>query len=88
MLGRGLRDVAALADGADLIFTTIPCELVAANIAEHYDIPLTSLHYYPVHPNGQLIPAFPVLLNRSAMTVSRWLMWLMNKTLEDAHVAN
>jgi UDP:flavonoid glycosyltransferase YjiC (YdhE family) len=74
----------SLADGADLLFTTIPFEQAAANVAEHYDIPLATLHYYPVRPNGQLIPIVPGPVIRSAMTVYEWLAWRVNKKLEDA----
>lgn len=75
----------SLADGADLLFTTIPCEQAAANVAEYYDIPLVSLHYYPVRPNGQLIPGLPGPLIRSGMMFARWLAWRMNKGFEDGH---
>ncbi|OBJ12415.1 glycosyl transferase family 1 [Mycobacterium sp. 1482292.6] len=75
----------SLADGADLLFTTIPCEQAAANVAEHYDIPLVTLHYYPVRPNGRLIPLLPGPIARFAMKVSKWLSWRMNKGFEDAH---
>lgn len=75
----------SLADGADLLVTTIPCEQAAANVSEYYDIPLATLHYYPVRINGTLVPNLPAPVIRSAMTVSRWLSWRMNKKLEDAH---
>ncbi|MCA2323183.1 glycosyltransferase [Mycobacterium intracellulare] len=75
----------SLADGADLLFTTIPCEQAAANVAEYYDIPLATLHYYPVRANGQLIPVLPGPLIRAGMKVSKWLSWRMNKGFEDAH---
>ena len=35
----------SLADGADLLFTGLIFEQVAANVAEYYDIPLATLHY-------------------------------------------
>ncbi len=37
----------SLADGADLIFTGINFEDAAANVAEHYDIPLATLALLP-----------------------------------------
>ena len=46
----------SLADGADLLFTGINFEDAAANVAEHYDIPLATLHYFPLRPNGQILP--------------------------------
>ena len=59
----------SLADGADLIFTGINFEDAAANVAEYYDIPLATLHYFPLRANGQLLPFLPAPLSRSAMTV-------------------
>ena len=60
----------SLADGADLLFTGLTFEEAAANVAEYYDIPLATLHYFPVRANGQLVPILPSPLIRSAMTVS------------------
>ena len=74
----------SLADGADLLFTGLICEQVAANVAEYYDIPLATLHTFPMRANGQLVPILPAPLGRSAMTVSEWLGWRMTKKLEDA----
>ena len=74
----------SLADGADLLFTGMIFEEPAANVAEYYDIPLATLHFFPVRVNGQLLPFLPAPLVRSAMTVSEWLDWRMTKKLEDA----
>jgi UDP:flavonoid glycosyltransferase YjiC (YdhE family) len=74
----------SLADGADLLFTGVIGEGPAANIAEYYDIPLVTLHTYPMRANGQLVPILPASLARSAMTVSEWLSWPITKKLEDA----
>jgi UDP:flavonoid glycosyltransferase YjiC (YdhE family) len=74
----------SLADGADLLLTIVIAEQAAANIAEHYDIPLATLHTFPMRPNGQLVPVLPASWGRSAMTVSEWLGWPMTKKLEDA----
>ena len=41
-----------LAEGADLLFTGQVFEDGAANVAEYYDIPLATLHYIPLRPNG------------------------------------
>ena len=65
----------SLADGADLLFTGLNFEQAAANVAEYYDIPLVTLHYFPMRANGQLVPILPSPLVRSAMTVSEWLAW-------------
>ena len=45
----------SLADGADLLFTGLSFEQSAANVAEYYDIPLATLHYFPMRANGQLV---------------------------------
>ena len=74
----------SLADGADLLLTVVIGEQVAANIAEYYDIPLATLHTFPMRANGQLVPILPVPLARSAITVSEWLGWPTVKKLEDA----
>jgi UDP:flavonoid glycosyltransferase YjiC (YdhE family) len=73
----------ALADGADLLFTGQPFQAVAANFAEYYDIPLATLHWFPIRANGQLIPILPPPLIRSAMTAFQWLYWRMTKKVED-----
>ncbi|OBG17990.1 glycosyl transferase family 1 [Mycolicibacterium celeriflavum] len=74
----------SLADGADLLLTVVIAEQVAANIAEYYDIPLATLHAFPMRANGQLVPVLPAPLARSVMTVSEWLGWPAVKKLEDA----
>jgi UDP:flavonoid glycosyltransferase YjiC (YdhE family) len=74
----------SLADGADLLFTGLVYEDAAANVAEYYDIPLATLHYFPVRAHGQLLPLLPAPLVRSAMTVGDWLNWRQMKNGEDA----
>ena len=74
----------SLADGADLLFTGLDFEDIAANVAEYYDIPLATLHWLPIRANGQVVPILPAPLGRSAMTVYEWLAWHMAKKLEDA----
>ena len=65
----------SLAEGADLLFTGLIGEEPAANVAEYYDIPLATLHSFPMRANGQLVPFLPAPLGRSAMTVYEWLGW-------------
>lgn len=77
------KTLTSLADGADLLFTGLSFEQPAANVAEYYDIPLATLHYLPVQPNGQLLP-LPAPLGRLAMAAYDWLGWLMDRKLEDA----
>jgi UDP:flavonoid glycosyltransferase YjiC (YdhE family) len=75
--------LAALANGADLLSTGLNFEQSAANVAEHYDIPLVSLHHFPMRPNGQLVPLLPSPLVRSAGSVSEWLFWLSTKKVDN-----
>ncbi|MGE2721072.1 glycosyltransferase [Mycolicibacterium celeriflavum] len=66
--------VTSLSDGADLLLTSnLGFEQLAANVAEHYDIPLVTLHWFPMRANGQLVPSVPAPLCRSAMTAHEWL---------------
>jgi UDP:flavonoid glycosyltransferase YjiC (YdhE family) len=74
----------SLADGADLLFTAINFEDAAANVAEHYDIPLATLHYFPLRPNGQTLRFLPARLARAAVTAFWWVSWRGTKKAEDA----
>jgi UDP:flavonoid glycosyltransferase YjiC (YdhE family) len=74
----------SLADGADLLFTGLDVEPLAADVAEYYGIPLATLHYFPLRANGHLVPILPSPLIRSAMTVFFWLYWRFRKKFEDA----
>jgi UDP:flavonoid glycosyltransferase YjiC (YdhE family) len=75
----------SLADRADLLFTSLNFEDAAANVAEYYNIPLATVHNFPLRANGQLVPILPSPLSRSAMTVFEWQSWRQTKKLEDAH---
>ncbi|OBJ55160.1 glycosyltransferase [Mycobacterium asiaticum] len=74
-----------VADGADLLLTGQIYQEVVANVAEHYDMPLAALHFYPMRANGQL--AFPARLPgpviRSTIHTTDWLYWRMTKGVED-----
>jgi UDP:flavonoid glycosyltransferase YjiC (YdhE family) len=74
----------SLADGADLVFTGPGFPGVAANAAEYYDLPLATMHFFPMRPNGQLAPSLPAPAVRSAMTVLDWTQWRVTKKAEDA----
>jgi UDP:flavonoid glycosyltransferase YjiC (YdhE family) len=74
--GGAITTLTSLAEGADLLFTGASTEALAANVAEYYDIPLATLHCFPLRVNGHiLVPSLPAPLIRSAMTVSEWLEW-------------
>ena len=72
----------SLADGADLLFTGLVFEQAAANVAEYYDIPLATLHYFPARANGHLVPILPSPLIRSTMTVLEWLVSRLMKKVD------
>lgn len=74
----------SLADGADLLSTGLNFEQAAANVAEYYDIPLASLHHFPMRANGQLVPSLPSPLVRSTMTAIEWLFWRSTKKIDNA----
>ena len=74
----------SLADGVDILCTGLFFQDVAANVAEYYDIPFVTLHYFPVRPNGQVVPILPSPVARWSMTVGDWFGWRMNKKAEDA----
>ena len=82
--GEMTTTLASLADGADLLMTGLIFEQPAANVAEYYDIPLSTLHFFPVRAHGQLLGFLPPPLTRTAMTVNDWLVWRGTKQAEDA----
>jgi UDP:flavonoid glycosyltransferase YjiC (YdhE family) len=73
----------ALADGTDLLLTGMVQQGLAANVAEHYNIPVAALHSFPVRVNGQLVPRLPSPLLRSAISAFWWLHWRVTKRVEN-----
>jgi UDP:flavonoid glycosyltransferase YjiC (YdhE family) len=73
-----------MAEGADILCAGLFFQDVAANVAEHHDIPFVTLHYFPVRPNGQVVPFVPTPLVRAGMTAYDWFGWRMNRKAEDA----
>ncbi|WP_299565933.1 nucleotide disphospho-sugar-binding domain-containing protein [uncultured Mycolicibacterium sp.] len=71
-----------LAEGADLIFTGINFEDAAANVAEFHGIPLATLHYFPLRPNGRVVTVLPPALGRRLMAGFWWLSWRVMKNVE------
>jgi UDP:flavonoid glycosyltransferase YjiC (YdhE family) len=74
----------SLAEGADLVLSGQTYQGLAANVAQHYDIPFAALHYMPQQVNGHVIPILPPPLIRSTIAVIWWLHWRMTKAAEDA----
>jgi UDP:flavonoid glycosyltransferase YjiC (YdhE family) len=81
--GEMTTTLASQADGADLLMTGLIFEQPAANVAEYHDIPLSTLHFFPVRPHGQLLRFMPSPLARTAMTVNDWLVWRGTRKGED-----
>jgi UDP:flavonoid glycosyltransferase YjiC (YdhE family) len=77
-----ITTLTSLAEGADLLFTGVNFEDAAGNVAEYYDIPLATLHMFPLRANGQFLPFLPAPLGRSAMKVSEWVAWRAAKKVE------
>ncbi|WP_156738047.1 glycosyltransferase, partial [Mycobacterium scrofulaceum] len=74
----------SLSKGADLVFTGPGFPGIAADVAEYLDLPLATMHYFPMRPNGQLAPSLPAPLVRSAMSALDWVQWRVTKKAEDA----
>jgi UDP:flavonoid glycosyltransferase YjiC (YdhE family) len=79
------KTLMSVADGADLLFTGLVFEDGAANVAEYYGIPLATLHYFPLRPNGRLLPYLPSPLTRTAMTAFWWVCAGLFGSFERAH---
>ena len=75
----------SLADGADMLVTSMIFEDGAANVAEYYGIPLATLHYFPLRPNGQFLPYLPAPLSRAAMATFWWLCSGLLGSFEKKH---
>ncbi|KPN46772.1 glycosyltransferase [Mycobacterium intracellulare] len=73
-----------LANGADLLSTGLNFEQAASNVAEYYDIPLATIHHFPMRVNGRLVSSVPAPMMRSAMTAVEWLFWHSTKDAENA----
>ena len=78
------RTLASVAQGADLLLTGLIFEQPAANVAEAYDIPLVTLHYFPNRVHGQLMPKLPSSLSRAAMVANEWTAWRATREGEEA----
>ena len=73
-----------LTEGADLLFTGLAYQEVAADVAEYHNVPLATLDHIPLRPNGQLVPFLPGALGRAVITVCGWLIWGVWKKVQDA----
>ena len=78
----------SISDGADLLVTGLAFEEQAADIAEYYGIPLTTLDFFPVRANGSFSPTLPSPLLKSAMIAHEWVTWFATKNPRTRDVAN
>ncbi|OBH57183.1 glycosyltransferase [Mycobacterium sp. E2479] len=74
----------SLADGADLLVSGLNFEQAAANVAEYHNIPLATVHIFPVRASGQFLSFLPAPVGRSTMRVYESVAWRAAKKLEDA----
>jgi UDP:flavonoid glycosyltransferase YjiC (YdhE family) len=77
-----IATLTSLTEGADLLFTGVNFEDAAGNVAEYYDIPLATLHLFPLRANGHLLPVLPAPLGRRAMKMGEWVAWRAAKKVE------
>lgn len=74
----------SLAADADLLIGGLIFEQPPVDIAEYYDLPLATLHYFPLRPNGRLFPFTPAPVTRRIVTANDWLSWRTMRKVEDA----
>lgn len=67
--------LASLADGADVIIAGYGFEQFSANVAEYYDIPLVTVHFFPTLANGRVLPYLPARLGRAVMRGYERISW-------------
>jgi UDP:flavonoid glycosyltransferase YjiC (YdhE family) len=82
--GEMTASLMSVAEGANLLLTGLIFEQPAANVAECHNIPLATLHFFPVRAHGQLLPFLPSPLSRRLMTVNEWIVWRGTRQDEDA----
>ncbi len=74
----------SVAEGTDLVFSGPGFPAIPANVADYYGIPLATMHYFPMLPNGALHPNLPPAVVRAVMKALDWQQWRVTKKAEDA----
>ncbi|OBA89896.1 glycosyl transferase family 1 [Mycobacteriaceae bacterium 1482268.1] len=82
--GKMSDTLTSLAEGADVLFTGLAYQAVAANVAEYHDIPLATLDHAPMRANGRLLTFLPPRLGRITMTAVEWSVCRLWRQVEDA----
>lgn len=73
----------SMADGADLMVAGPIFEQPVVTVAESRQIPLATLHFFPVRSHGRLMPFLPAPVSRSGMLMNDWLTWRSMRKVED-----
>jgi UDP:flavonoid glycosyltransferase YjiC (YdhE family) len=64
-----------LAEGADVIVAGFGFEQFSANVAEYYDIPLVTVHFFPTRANGRVLPVLPPRVGHGLMKAYERMSW-------------
>jgi len=75
--------LSSLADGADLLIAGPIFEQPVINVAEHCDVALATLHFFPVRPHGRILRWVPGPISRAGMAANDWLTWRTMRSVED-----
>lgn len=75
--------VTSLSNDADLLLVGLPFHEATANVAEYYDIPFATLHWFPARANGQLMTFVPARLGRFLMAVADFMNWRLTRKLDN-----
>src|SRR5690606_29410386 len=73
----------SLADGADVISTSVGSDAAVANVAEAQGIPCGALHPFPWRPNGRLFRLSPPPLARTGMVLYDRMAWQLSRKAEE-----
>jgi UDP:flavonoid glycosyltransferase YjiC (YdhE family) len=73
----------SVADGADLLMTSMIQQGLAINVADYHGIPLAQLHCFPVRVNSAILPAVPSSLTRTGIAALWWAHWIITKKADD-----
>lgn len=65
----------SMTEEANLIVAGNGFEQFSANVAEHYDIPLVTVDFFPMRANGQVLPYLPAPLGRAVMKAYERMSW-------------
>lgn len=77
------KTVTSVADGADLLMTSMIQQGLAVNAAHYHRIPLAELHCFPVRVNSHILPAVPSPVTRVGIAALWWAHWIITKNADD-----